>query len=473
MERLAARPPEVSASKEQYDHRLNLLGSVIISSLLVGAASSWLLVRGLVTPGLMVGLAPIAFLIAILIAVKFDFLVLVAFGLLSFVRVEPAPADILFAALMIGLLIKEKGRLTKIRSFTLIHAAVLVFIVTNFTAIGSLSDAEGAARYVLISVYLLAFFYFVRLYVTDGRALKTVVAGYLIAAGAAVLLGLLGLFNLGLSESQVLMSGHRWPGYFRLQVFFKDPNVFGPFVVPGILLLLEDLRRPWLLKVPRPVKIGILVFLMLGTILAFSRAAYLNLGVALVLYLILLAGTVRFRNLAVAAGLVGMVLFASVMIVNQRPDIFGLDLEKTKSEALSLHSYDSGRFSIQRTALEAALDNPFGIGPGQYSLKYKLGTHSLYLRVLAEQGWLGLVSFVGLIGVILTYLLRTVRSCTDPTRRSVAVVILACVGAVLANSFFIDTLHWRHFWLLLGLGWAIREKLALDQEQVRDDPVYP
>jgi hypothetical protein len=31
-------------------------------------------------------------------------------------------------------------------------------------------------------------------------------------------------------------------------------------------------------------------------------------------------------------------------------------------------------------------------------------------------------------------------------------VVLASLLGVLANSFFIDTLHWRHLWYLLALG---------------------
>jgi hypothetical protein len=32
--------------------------------------------------------------------------------------------------------------------------------------------------------------------------------------------------------------------------------------------------------------------------------------------------------------------------------------------------------------------------------------------------------------------------------------LLAAWCGVLANSFFIDTVHWRHLWLLAGLIWA-------------------
>lgn len=468
MERLAARPPEVSGSKEQPDHRLNMLGSLIFSSLLLGAVSSWLLVRDLASPGSIAVLAPIVFLTAILIMVKFELLVLVAFSLLFFVKVEPAPADILFAALIIGLLIKERDRLGDIWSLTLVNVMVLVFMATNFTAIGSLALPHVAARYILISLYLLALFYFIRLYVTDVRALKIVLVGYVIAASAAVMLGLLGLFDIGISATEVLAGGRRYPGYFRLQGLFKDPNVFGPFIIPAMLLLLEDLRRPWLLKVSRPVKIGILILLTLGVILAFSRAGFLNIAVALVLYLFLLARSERLGSFAVAVGVGVLLLVTLVLILDPVLGFLGLDFDIATNQVFSLHHYDAGRFETQRLGLEAAAENPFGVGPAQYGLRYKRAAHSLYLRVLVEQGWLGFIALVALIGAVLAYLYRIARAGAHANQRSLAIVLLASISAILANSFFVDTLHWRHFWLLLGLGWALKEISVFGYERVKD-----
>jgi O-antigen ligase len=96
-----------------------------------------------------------------------------------------------------------------------------------------------------------------------------------------------------------------------------------------------------------------------------------------------------------------------------------------------------------------------------------MGTHSLYLRVLAEQGWLGITALLMLIATIIVFLLRVIRFPSSPFQRSLATIVLASLIAILANSFFIDTLHWRHFWLLLGLAWAIRESSVFVKEKVR------
>jgi hypothetical protein len=41
----------------------------------------------------------------------------------------------------------------------------------------------------------------------------------------------------------------------------------------------------------------------------------------------------------------------------------------------------------------------------------------------------------------------------NSSQRAVFALITAAICGTLLNSFTIDTLHWRHFWLLLALGW--------------------
>ena len=95
------------------------------------------------------------------------------------------------------------------------------------------------------------------------------------------------------------------------------------------------------------------------------------------------------------------------------------------------------------------MEHPLGIGAGQTERVLDYSTHSLYIRVLTESGLLGFFSFLSL--VILTVL----RSLRDNFRISTATPYAAIVtdslAGVLFNIFFIDTLHWRHIWLLLAL----------------------
>ena len=114
-----------------------------------------------------------------------------------------------------------------------------------------------------------------------------------------------------------------------------------------------------------------------------------------------------------------------------------------------IQDYDRLRFSIQSAGFIAGLTNPFGVGPGGWP-----NTHSLYVRTLAEQGIIGLLSLGLLISALLFPLIRTAWVGGSKTGVITDGVLLAMLVGQLINSLVIDSIHWRHLWLLLGLVWA-------------------
>jgi O-antigen ligase len=82
-----------------------------------------------------------------------------------------------------------------------------------------------------------------------------------------------------------------------------------------------------------------------------------------------------------------------------------------------------------------------------------VSAHSTYVRALAEQGVLGVVAILGLIVVTLILAGRNAVLGRDTYGLGSAALLGAWCGLV-ANSAFVDTLHWRHFWLVAALIWA-------------------
>ena len=82
-----------------------------------------------------------------------------------------------------------------------------------------------------------------------------------------------------------------------------------------------------------------------------------------------------------------------------------------------------------------------------------IAAHSSYLRALGEEGVLGLVLIAGLFLVTLVLAWGNVVAGRTTFGISAGVLFGLWVG-LLATSFFIDTLHWRHLWLVAGLIWA-------------------
>jgi hypothetical protein len=114
---------------------------------------------------------------------------------------------------------------------------------------------------------------------------------------------------------------------------------------------------------------------------------------------------------------------------------------------------DGGRFTNQLRAIPLILDHPNGVGP--YQLRHYIGIdpHQVYLNAFASYGWLGGISYIALFLATLAVGFRYVLVRTSWQPYLVA-SYAAFVGMAI-EGFVIDTDHWRHFYLILGLVWGL------------------
>ena len=96
---------------------------------------------------------------------------------------------------------------------------------------------------------------------------------------------------------------------------------------------------------------------------------------------------------------------------------------------------------------------PFGLGPGQFDVVSTVSAHSTYIRAFAEEGLPGLITLFALMFATLLLAMRNVVRGIDTYGLGSAALLGSWLGLV-ANSLFVDTLHWRHFWLVAALVWA-------------------
>lgn len=370
---------------------------------------------------------------------RYNAAVAVGVLLLAAVRIEPAPADVVFAVAIATAF--ATGRFGLERVPLSVTVLISAFLALNLLAAVEVIDAARAVEFFAITLYLGIFGLWMTGYVRSVRRARLILVAYLTAAVLSAALACLALFA-------PLPGGHAFVDGPRAQGLFKDPNVFGPFLVPAALLLMEETVTPRLLRLRLPTKLFLLGVLTAGVLFSFSRAAWLNLAVGAVVLLTVLAlrrgGGRRVMTLFVVLLLAATAMFAIVSATASGSFL---------RERASLQVYDTQRFGAQVSGIELASQYPLGIGPGQFELVSELSAHNTYVRALSEEGVLGMLVLLGLMLATLGFAARSAALGRDTYGLGSAALLAAWCG-VLANSMFIDTLHWRHLWLLAALIWA-------------------
>ncbi|MBL8211870.1 MAG: O-antigen ligase family protein [Bryobacterales bacterium] len=364
------------------------------------------------------------------------------------VLVEPAPIDAAIMGLC-GLAVLI-GQLSFAGAHSLPAFLLVLFLFANVVSMADPIEKTRTIWYALVTAYLGAsLFFFAGLLTRHGMpAVRVLMRGYAFAAIYSVALGLGGYFNL-LPGRDILTL------YNRPKGLFKDPNVFGPFLIPVAiyaLMALQVAQKRW----AKVAWAATFLVCTLGVFLSFSRACWLNFAVSLGIYALMFFWSsesgAQLSARLVAAATFGCVAGILVLALVSVPAVKSMLM--IRLGAKGLQSYDTKRFQVHDEALESARRRPLGIGPGQSEIAFAYATHSTYLRVLTENGVVGALAFYALLGASLWRALRLARTARTKRWRSLGAVLLACIGGVLANSVVIDSIHWRHLWLLLGMSWA-------------------
>lgn len=369
-----------------------------------------------------------------------------AFGISFIVFVEPAPVDALLLALLaIGLCIGVV-RLTRLPMLPVVLLAG--FALANLISMAGADDSTRAIFYAFVTLYMLgAWLLFVGVIDHYGySAIKSALFGYAIAVELAVIPALASYFHVIGFQSIFLLFG-------RPRGTFKDPNVFGPFsVILGVMAVTGCLPIR-----SRAARLILGVVASLGVVFSYSRAAWINYAVSLILFVAFdqllpcRTATGRTTSLKQIVGFTGVVVLA-IAFVTQIPVV--KTMLAVRLGQGGMQNYDEIRFQTQAMAVRAAIDHPFGIGPGQSEETFTYATHSSYVRVLGENGLFGLFCFVGFLIATLIKAVMQAGTASSPQWRNLYLASAACIGGLLINSAVVDTVHWRHLWFLLALPWA-------------------
>jgi O-antigen ligase len=359
----------------------------------------------------------------------------------AFVRFEPAPYEGLFALLALACF---AANVPIDRKLSPLIALLAVWNVSGLVSLAQVSHDQAAVTFMAVSVYLAISAILLACVFSDDTVwrIELMKRAYVAAAVIVVALGLAGYF---LYAGEDALTG-------RVRGTFKDPNVFGPFLILPILLLATDLfQRGFSLW-----RILVITFLLFGLLMSFSRGAWLNFaasGIALTALLFLTAPTPRMRIQLIAMSLVALMMLAAVVAAALSIDAVGNMFEERAKVTQSYDTGDRGRFTSQASAILIILDHPNGVGPFQLRHHTGIDPHQVYLNAFASYGWVGGVAYIAMILGTLFVGFRYVIVRT-PWQPALVATYAAFVGTVV-EGMVIDTDHWRHFYLMLGLIWGL------------------
>ncbi|CAL8973776.1 hypothetical protein RHODGE_RHODGE_02965 [Rhodoplanes serenus] len=365
----------------------------------------------------------------------------------GFVQVEPAPYELItLVAIVIYMLTGLTLRATLLPLVALLLVQNLGYIASLMPVIEEPRTFIWTAVTCFLSVTTL--FFAMVLSQNTERRLDILIRGYIGAALVTSAIAVLAFFRVLPNSDQFLL-------YARASSTFKDPNVFGPFLVLPALVLIQRLLAGRTLRACL-APAGMILVIAAGLLLTFSRGAWghFTVSAAVMLgltYVTTRSASDRFRITLLST--VGVLVLAGFVVVLLSFDIVG---EMFKVRANLVQDYDAGeqgRFGRHIAGLLMVFELPWGVGPLQFSKEFHYEPHNSFLSAFMNGGWLAGTTWVALTVVTLVVGLKHafVRTPWQPTFIAAYAAFVGEVG----ESYIIDVAHWRHYFLIMGIVWGL------------------
>lgn len=358
--------------------------------------------------------------------------------------IEPSPHDALMGVL--GVVALAAG----VRFHRIFIVPFTLLVIWNFFGLLTLlnvPDQKETVQYAATSVYLAIAAMIFALVVADRTVprMATLEIAYVIAAVISAMCGIAGYFHLFPGAGMFTL-------YDRAMGMFKDPNVYGPFLILPLLFLLQRM----LVKRIDIIGLGTAGVIMFGLLLGFSRGSWFVFAVGLAVTIVLnflTAPTARIRMRILGLSIAGLAALAVLLVLLLTMTSLG---SMFTQRAQLIQSYDvgtGGRFVLQQLAIGSVLEFPNGMGPFEFSRVFGLQQHNVYLQSFLVYGWGGGFAYVLL--VLSTTWIAFANTIKRTPWQGYAIAAAGTWLGLVLEGFIIDTDHWRTFFLVLGLIWGL------------------
>jgi hypothetical protein len=365
----------------------------------------------------------------------------------AFASIEPSPYEIMF---VLALLVFGFRELLFDRSFIPLILGLAMFNAAGAVALVPFVGDHDSLTFIVTSVYIAvtAVFFAGLIACNPLERMRTIRSGYLVAGLIASVFAFIGYFNIG-------GLGDHFTLYGRASATFKDPNVFGPFLVPPMVWLTQDilLQR----RGAQSLRLLALTAMLLGLLLSFSRGAWgvwVGSTALMVCLTFLTARSAGLRQRILAFSLLGLfgiaVLLVVALSIPAIRDVFEIRASLDQDYDLG----ELGRFGAQWRSIPMLMDRPFGFGPLQYrNYFHDQDPHETFLNAFASYGWAGGLSYLGLVAATLCAGVWLIFRRTP--YQIEAIPVCSCLFVQIFQGVQIDSDHWRHLYLLYGAMYGL------------------
>ncbi|HEY0147054.1 MAG TPA: O-antigen ligase family protein [Methylovirgula sp.] len=357
---------------------------------------------------------------------------------INYTWARPSPVDVLFfGALLMTVFCNQ---LINTRTFFFI-CLILVWLSSVYISSMSLT-ADPRVVFEMFALTSVAFIGITSCLVATAwteRELRIFVDVYILSNVIAAVIGILGFVahNPDLTWAD------------RPRAFLDDPDMFGVFLVPGILgslFMIAEKRRRILFS-------AALLLLSVPVFLSFSRAAIVSAALWGGIYLGILNRHQLLRaTLSSLAFLVPLVVVVLLFAVLNDTVSHMLSGRFTVAEEYDLGHF--GRYNRYLLAIPMILDHPFGLGLLQIENYFPEPIHNVWIACFLYFGWIG-----GLAWTLLLILSGMQAWNTwKQSRNGLCLMIFFGWLSIISCSMLHEGERWRFMWLLTGVLWGLNPR---------------
>lgn len=352
---------------------------------------------------------------------------------------------------------------------------VLIFLVALTLSLPVAINRARALQVFAFMILMVLTYLTVTLVAQDKKSIIWAVKGILWGAVVVAALGLFQFFGdmIGLPASITLLKqGYDKStfGFARVQALSAEPLYFANYIFIPLLIGVALWIQGQVEKVfPKWAIVVLSIALLVNFILAISRGAYIAGGVVLILFLLIQAKVIfQLKNTLAFILITAVVLTGSYLaLLKSEPRAIDEFIAHLEVQDRSVGESVVSRLNASTQALKIFQDHPFfGAGLGNFgpivqndpSEKPGSGwfiVNDEYLELLAENGAVGLITFIVLcLAIFFRAAVAYFRSQDKLLKVLVLGLSLAFIGILVQYATF-STLYIFHIWFLIGLLAAV------------------